>query len=117
MMKHFIVILTLKAPPGQISESLLLEHESYFQTGCDLGLFLFSGRRVARGGFVALARAESPSTLEDFLREDPLWLNRLVSLAILEIKPTSYPPSLRAWVEPLRLRERLGNADETGMFI
>jgi len=100
-MKHFIVTLVLNAPRTEIGPRRLVLHDRHFHTGYDLGLFLFYGALSQADGYLAIARSETGKTLNHFLEEDPLVLERLASVAIVEYRPTEYPRIMRGWVDPM----------------
>lgn len=100
-MKHFVVIISFKAPIESIGEELIQQHFEILKAGCELGHVLLYGPTEPGNGTIVVARVESHEKLMEILNSDPLWKNGLVSHDVREFIPVRYPATLQGWVDPL----------------
>jgi hypothetical protein len=100
-MRHFVVILNLQVPREEIGPRRLELHDNHFRSGYEIGLFLFYGPLNPPNGYLAIARSKSSCNMANFLAEDPLVVDHLASVMILDYQPVWFPESLRGWVHPL----------------
>lgn len=83
----FIVILTYTKPINEV-EHFLKEHRIFLEKYYKSGHFLLSGRREPRTGGVIVATAQSLVELEEVIKHDPFYQEKIAAYEIIEFIPS-----------------------------
>lgn len=97
-MKHFVVVITYKAPSEKITE-LRPIHREHLQKGYESGLLLMSGPQNPQIGGIAIARAESKEDVAEFFAEDTYNLEDAAVYNITEFTPVSRQDFMNNWID------------------
>jgi len=89
----FIVLLQYIKPIEEI-DRLIPEHRRFLDRHYGNGTFLLSGRQEPRTGGVILAKADSKTTLQRLLEEDPFFIAGVATYQIVEFIPTMVADNL-----------------------
>ncbi len=90
----FIINLTYIVPLEDL-DLHMAEHVAYLDKYYNKGLFIASGRKIPRTGGVILALADSKSTVEKIIKEDPFYKHQLAEFDITEFLTSKHHPDLK----------------------
>ncbi|MDO3641573.1 YciI family protein [Mucilaginibacter sp. L3T2-6] len=90
----FIINLTYIVPLEELDQHMA-DHVKYLHKYYDKNIFIASGRKVPRTGGIILALADSKETIEQIIKEDPFYTNRLAQFDITEFLTSQYHPDLK----------------------
>ncbi len=97
-MKHFVVMIEYTVPAEQLLD-IVAEHREFLTKGYEEGLLLLSGPRNPRTGAIAIARAESIETVEQFFLHDTYHTKGVAEHHFIEFQPVLKQDFLKDWVE------------------
>jgi uncharacterized protein YciI len=83
----FLVVLSYSKPLTEV-DRFAAEHRAFLDRYYASGNFLLSGRREPRTGGVILCVARSRSEVEDIVRDDPFYREKIAEYEIVEFVPT-----------------------------
>ena len=85
----FIINLTYIKSIKEV-EMHLDNHIEYLNKQYSLGNFICSGRKKPRIGGVILAKAKNINIINEIIKEDPFFINKIAKYDITEFIPTKY---------------------------
>lgn len=85
----FIAILTYKKPLDEV-DRYLQAHRDYLAEHYAAGDFIASGPQSPRVGGVILMMAESRTSVDDIIAQDPFNLHGIADYQIVEFTPTMF---------------------------
>lgn len=94
----FIVNLTYILPLEEV-EKHLTEHIAFLDQYYGSGNFVCSGRKNPRTGGVILCNAKNIEEVNEIIREDPFYKNKVAAYDVLEFQPTKYANAFKVFVE------------------
>ncbi len=97
-MKSFLIETTDIASKNDVEE-WLPKHREYLKLGYDKGILLLSGPKVPRTGGIIIARAHTYEEINEFLANDPFFLNKITTYRIIEFNPVNRIPLMNEWFE------------------
>jgi uncharacterized protein YciI len=97
-MRHFLILINYKVP-FESFVTIVPEHRKYLQSGVESGLVLVSGPRVPRTGGLIVARAKTPSEIQEFIESDPYRLANVADYEVIEFSPGRHQAFLDEWLE------------------
>lgn len=83
----FLILLNYIKPLENV-DPLVGDHRKFLERHYANGNFLLSGRKEPRTGGVILAKARNKAEVENILKEDPFYSERLAEYSIIEFIPT-----------------------------
>jgi uncharacterized protein YciI len=83
----FLIVLNYIKPLAEV-DLFAAEHRAFLERYYASGNFLLSGRKEPRNGGVVLAVARSRSEVEDIVRNDPFYREKIAEHEIVEFVPT-----------------------------
>lgn len=91
-----IAILTYRKPLAEV-DRFLQAHRDFLDRYYAEGKLIASGPRIPREGGVIMIKAESRSTAEEILAQDPFRINGIADYNLVEFTPTKFmDPGLEA---------------------
>ena len=97
-MKNFLIETTDIAPINK-EEEWLPRHMEYLKLGYDRGILLCCGPKVPRSGGIIIARADSYAEIDEFLANDPFFINQITTYRIIEFNPVNKIPLMNEWFD------------------
>jgi uncharacterized protein YciI len=83
----FIILLNYIQPLAQV-DGFVAEHRQFLEQHYASGHFLLSGRKEPRSGGVILAQAASKLEVEEIIKKDPFFQNKIAEYQIIEFMPS-----------------------------
>ncbi|WP_285395186.1 YciI family protein [Lysinibacillus sp. fls2-241-R2A-57] len=93
----FIVLLEY-VKPLNVVEDFLKEHVDFLDKHYKGGDFIFSGRRDPRIGGVILVNSNDEATVQEMLKEDPFYINKVAEYELIKFTPTKYADEFSPFV-------------------
>ena len=90
----FIINLTY-IEPLEVVEKHLQEHINFLNHYYAEGLFIASGRKNPRTGGIILMQAENKEVVQEIIRQDPFYKNKIAQYDIIEFEASKYCPELK----------------------
>ena len=90
----FIINLTY-IEPLEVVEKHLQEHINFLNHYYAEGLFIASGRKSPRTGGIILMQAENKEVVQEIIRQDPFYKNKIAQYDIIESEASKYCPELK----------------------
>lgn len=95
----FMYILLLKyIKPIEEVEKALNSHINYLEKYYSLKKFICSGRQNPRTGGVILCNAKSLSEVNEIIKEDPFYSQKIAHYEIVEFLPTKYDERFKYFI-------------------
>jgi len=94
----FIVLLEY-VKPLNVVEGFLKEHVDFLDKHYKGGDFIFSGRRDPRNGGVILVNSNDEATVQEMLKEDPFYINKVAEYELIKFTPTKYADEFSPFVK------------------
>lgn len=83
----FIILLNYIQPLAQV-DGFVAKHRQFLEQHYASGHFLLSGRKEPRSGGVILALAASKLEVEEIIKKDPFFQNKIAEYQIIEFMPS-----------------------------
>lgn len=90
----FIIDLTYIVPLEEVDQHMT-DHVNHLMKYYDKNIFIAWGRKEPRTGGVILALADSKTTVEEIIKEDPFYKHKLAEFNITEFLTSKYHPDLK----------------------
>lgn len=90
----FIINLTYIKPLEAV-EKYLQEHISFLNHYYAEGLFIASGRKNPRTGGIILIQCKNKEVVQEIIRQDPFYKNKIAQYDIIEFEASKYCPELK----------------------
>jgi uncharacterized protein YciI len=90
----FIIDLTYIVPLDELDKHMEA-HVTHLLKYYDKNIFIASGRKEPRTGGIILALADSKTTVEAIIKEDPFYKHKLAEFNITEFLTSKYHPDLK----------------------
>lgn len=90
----FIINLTY-IEPLEVVEKHLQEHVNFLNHYYAEGLFIASGRKNPRTGGIILMQAENKEVVQEIIRQDSFYKNKIAQYDIIEFEASKYCPELK----------------------
>ena len=87
----FIINLTY-IEPLEVVEKHLQEHINFLNHYYAEGLFIASGRKNPRTGGIILMQAENKEVVQEIIRQDTFYKNKIAQYDIIEFEASKYCP-------------------------
>jgi len=94
----FLVKLIFKKPLDVVNE-YLKSHRDFLEEGYQKDFFVVSGPINPRVGGVIVSQLKDKKTLQDFLQNDPFWLNEIADYEYTEFEPVKFHKHFRTFVD------------------
>lgn len=85
----FIVLITYQKPLSEVDQ-YLAAHRDFLSGGYEKNYLICSGPQNPRTGGVLLSQLSNRTTLEEFIANDPFYINKIASYEIIEFNPVKY---------------------------
>ncbi len=93
----FILVLKYVKPLEEVDKALK-GHIEYLEKNYSLKNFICSGRRNPRIGGVILCNAKSENEINEIIKEDPFYINKIANYEIIEFSPTKYADGFEKFI-------------------
>lgn len=93
----FILLLKYMKSLEEVNKELE-NHIKYLDKYYSLGKFICSGRINPRIGGVILCKSENEKEVEEILKEDPFYYNKIAEYEIVEFLPTKYTEGFEKFI-------------------
>ena len=90
----FIINLTY-IEPLEVVEKHLQEHINFLNHYYAEGLFIASGRKNPRTGGIILMPGKNKEVVQEIIRQDPFYKNKIAQYDIIEFEVSKYCPELK----------------------
>lgn len=90
----FIINLTY-IEPLEVVEKHLQEHINFLNHYYAEGLFIASGRKNPRTGGIILMQGKNKEVVQEIIRQDPFYKNKIAQYDIIEFEVSKYCPELK----------------------
>ncbi len=90
-MKLFVIILRYIVDKDAIDEARPA-HISFLDTYYEKGNFIVSGRQNPANGGIIITKAKNYAAVQDIIKYDPFYINKLAEYSIYEFNPTKFSP-------------------------
>ncbi len=90
----FIINLTYIEPLEAV-EKHLQEHINFLDHYYAEGLFIASGRKNPRTGGIILMQGKNKEVVQEIIRQDPFYKNKIAQYDIIEFETSKYCPELK----------------------
>ena len=90
----FIINLTY-IEPLEVVEKHLQEHINFLNHYYAEGLFIASGRKNPRTGGIILMQGMNKEVVQEIIRQDPFYKNKIAQYDIIEFEVSKYCPELK----------------------
>ena len=90
----FIINLTYIEPLEAV-EKHLQEHINFLDHYYAEGLFIASGRKNPRTGGIILMQGKNKEAVQEIIRQDPFYKNKIAQYEIIEFEASKYCPELK----------------------
>jgi len=89
----FILVLKYIKPLEEVQKELE-NHIKYLDKYYSLKKFICSGRRNPRIGGIILCKSKNTEEVNEIIKEDPFYVNKIAEYEIIEFLPTKYAKGL-----------------------
>jgi uncharacterized protein YciI len=93
----YILLLKYIKPIEEV-EKALNSHVVYLEKYYSLKKFICSGRQNPRTGGVILCTAQSINEVNEIIREDPFFAQKIAQYEIIEFSPTKYDERFKCFI-------------------
>lgn len=90
----FVIIANYLKPLSEV-DKYLQAHRDHLELGYQKNYFIASGPQEPRVGGVILSQLEDKKLLEEFLAQDPFYLNEIASYQMIEFHPVKFHQDFR----------------------
>ena len=90
----FIINLNYIVPLEQL-DAHMADHVKFLRKYYKQNVFLASGRKVPRTGGIILALTKSKEEIDQIIREDPFYTQKLAEFSVTEFQTSQYHPDLK----------------------
>lgn len=94
----FILNLTYEKPITEV-EKFLPTHIDYLNQNYEAKNFICSGRKNPRTGGIILCNSSTKENVEQLIKNDPFFKEKIARYEIIEFIPSKYLPSFQAILE------------------
>ncbi len=94
----FIIILTYKHAI-EVIEPYVNAHRAYLDQGYENNLLIASGPQDPRIGGVMISQTRNQQELENFIKQDPFYINDLADYELIAFNPLKYHPNFASFIE------------------
>ena len=94
----FIVTLKYSKPVEEV-DKVLESHLEYLEKYCASGKFICCGRLNPRTGGVIICNAEDVTEVEEIIKEDPFYIEKIGNYEIIEFLPVRYAKGFENYIK------------------